>query len=96
MKAASIPTMNSIVQYLDITPNQEYLVDRLKGRFCNTVWLKLIYDQHDGVCAIYCTWEESLISWWRELRKEKAQFFKVTQFVFFPAFSEQPRQRLLI
>lgn len=33
MKASSIPTMNSIVQYLDITPNQEYLVDRIKGRF---------------------------------------------------------------
>uniref|UniRef100_A0A672Z4H1 Transmembrane protein 209 n=1 Tax=Sphaeramia orbicularis TaxID=375764 RepID=A0A672Z4H1_9TELE len=30
MKASSIPTMNSIVQYLDITPNQEYLVDRIK------------------------------------------------------------------
>lgn len=25
--------MNSIVQYLDITPNQEYLVERMKGRF---------------------------------------------------------------
>lgn len=31
MKASSIPTLNSIVQYLDITPNQEYLVDRIKG-----------------------------------------------------------------
>uniref|UniRef100_A0A8C3GBU2 Transmembrane protein 209 n=1 Tax=Cyclopterus lumpus TaxID=8103 RepID=A0A8C3GBU2_CYCLU len=30
MKASSIPTINSIVQYLDITPNQEYLVDRVK------------------------------------------------------------------
>ncbi|XP_077565596.1 transmembrane protein 209 [Stigmatopora nigra] len=30
MKASSIPTMNAIVQYLDITPNQEYLVDRIK------------------------------------------------------------------
>ncbi|CAG6011131.1 unnamed protein product [Menidia menidia] len=30
MKASLIPTLNSIVQYLDITPNQEYLVDRLK------------------------------------------------------------------
>ncbi|CAG12136.1 unnamed protein product, partial [Tetraodon nigroviridis] len=30
MKASSIPTLNSIVQYLDITPNQEYLVDRIK------------------------------------------------------------------
>uniref|UniRef100_A0AAQ5Y0M4 Transmembrane protein 209 n=1 Tax=Amphiprion ocellaris TaxID=80972 RepID=A0AAQ5Y0M4_AMPOC len=30
MKASSIPTMNSIVQYLDITPNQEYLVERIK------------------------------------------------------------------
>jgi len=35
MKASSIPTINSIVQYLDITPNQEYLVDRVKGRFNN-------------------------------------------------------------
>lgn len=33
MKASSIPTMNSIVQYLDITPNQEYVVDRIKGMF---------------------------------------------------------------
>lgn len=31
MKASSIPTLNSIVQYLDVTPNQEYLVDRIKG-----------------------------------------------------------------
>lgn len=31
MKASSIPTLNSIVQYVDITPNQEYLVDRIKG-----------------------------------------------------------------
>uniref|UniRef100_A0A674N615 Transmembrane protein 209 n=1 Tax=Takifugu rubripes TaxID=31033 RepID=A0A674N615_TAKRU len=30
MKASSIPTLNSIVQYLDVTPNQEYLVDRIK------------------------------------------------------------------
>lgn len=30
MKASSIPTMNSIVQYLDITPNQEYLVERIR------------------------------------------------------------------
>ncbi|XP_004082947.1 transmembrane protein 209 [Oryzias latipes] len=30
MKASSIPTLTSIVQYLDITPNQEYLVDRIK------------------------------------------------------------------
>lgn len=32
MKSSSIPTLNSIVQYLDITPNQEYLVDRIRGR----------------------------------------------------------------
>uniref|UniRef100_A0A8C5HWL9 Transmembrane protein 209 n=1 Tax=Gouania willdenowi TaxID=441366 RepID=A0A8C5HWL9_GOUWI len=30
MKASIIPTLNSLVQYLDITPNQEYLVDRIK------------------------------------------------------------------
>lgn len=28
--------MNSIVQYLDITSNQEYLVDRIKGEFGST------------------------------------------------------------
>lgn len=28
--------MNSIVQYLDIASNQEYLVDRMKGRFNST------------------------------------------------------------
>lgn len=32
MKSSSIPTLNSIVQYLDVTPNQEYLVDRIRGR----------------------------------------------------------------
>lgn len=30
VKASAIPTMNAIVQYLDITPNQEYLVERIK------------------------------------------------------------------
>ncbi|XP_062248502.1 transmembrane protein 209-like [Platichthys flesus] len=30
MKASSIPNMNTIVQYLDITCNQEYLVERIK------------------------------------------------------------------
>nr|XP_023657418.1 transmembrane protein 209 isoform X1 [Paramormyrops kingsleyae]XP_023657419.1 transmembrane protein 209 isoform X1 [Paramormyrops kingsleyae] len=30
VKASSIPTLNSIVQYLDISPNQEYLVERIK------------------------------------------------------------------
>uniref|UniRef100_A0A8C9WGA7 Transmembrane protein 209 n=1 Tax=Scleropages formosus TaxID=113540 RepID=A0A8C9WGA7_SCLFO len=30
VKASSIPTLNTIVQYLDITPNQEYLVERIK------------------------------------------------------------------
>lgn len=30
VKASSIPSMNTIVHYLDITPNQEYLVDRIK------------------------------------------------------------------
>lgn len=31
MKAPLIPTLNAIVQYLDLTPNQEYLVERIKG-----------------------------------------------------------------
>ncbi|KAM9311090.1 transmembrane protein 209 [Gastrophryne carolinensis] len=30
VKAPLIPTLNSIVQYLDMTPNQEYLVERIK------------------------------------------------------------------
>ncbi|KAJ3612499.1 hypothetical protein NHX12_020774 [Muraenolepis orangiensis] len=30
VKASAIPTLNAIVQYLDITPNQEYLVERIK------------------------------------------------------------------
>uniref|UniRef100_A0A4W5L9Z6 Transmembrane protein 209 n=1 Tax=Hucho hucho TaxID=62062 RepID=A0A4W5L9Z6_9TELE len=30
LKASVIPTMPTIVQYLDITPNQEYLVERIK------------------------------------------------------------------
>ncbi|XP_025900108.1 transmembrane protein 209 isoform X2 [Nothoprocta perdicaria] len=30
VKAAAIPTLNTIVQYLDFTPNQEYLVERIK------------------------------------------------------------------
>lgn len=32
-KASAIPTLNSIVQYLDITSNQEYLVERIKGNY---------------------------------------------------------------
>lgn len=31
VKAPLIPTLNAIVQYLDLTPNQEYLVERIKG-----------------------------------------------------------------
>ncbi|XP_018421413.1 PREDICTED: transmembrane protein 209 [Nanorana parkeri] len=30
VKASLIPTLNAIVQYLDITPNQEYLFERIK------------------------------------------------------------------
>lgn len=32
-KASAIPTLNTIVQYLDITSNQEYLVERIKGNY---------------------------------------------------------------
>lgn len=31
VKASAIPTLNTIVQYLDTTSNQEYLVERIKG-----------------------------------------------------------------
>ena len=31
VKASVNPTLNAIVQYLDISPNQEYLVERIKG-----------------------------------------------------------------
>lgn len=31
VKASAIPTLNAIVQYLDVTPNQEYLMERIKG-----------------------------------------------------------------
>ncbi|XP_075583673.1 transmembrane protein 209-like [Pelecanus crispus] len=31
LKAPLIPTLNAIAQYLDLTPNQEYLVERIKG-----------------------------------------------------------------
>lgn len=34
VKAPLIPTLNAIVQYLDLTPNQEYLVERIKGAWC--------------------------------------------------------------
>ncbi|NXC17455.1 TM209 protein, partial [Corythaeola cristata] len=30
VKAPLVPTLNTIVQYLDLTPNQEYLVERIK------------------------------------------------------------------
>lgn len=30
-KASAIPTLTAIVQYLDMSPNQEYLVERIKG-----------------------------------------------------------------
>jgi hypothetical protein len=33
VKAPLIPTLNTIVQYLDLTPNQEYLFERIKGKF---------------------------------------------------------------
>ena len=33
VKAPLIPTLNTIVQYLDLTPNQEYLFDRIKGNY---------------------------------------------------------------
>lgn len=33
VKASAIPTLNAIVQYLDISPNQEYLVERIKGEY---------------------------------------------------------------
>ncbi|NXD70589.1 TM209 protein, partial [Eolophus roseicapillus] len=35
VKAPLIPTLNAIVQYLDLTPNQEYLVERIKGTWCH-------------------------------------------------------------
>ena len=38
VKASVIPTLNAIVQYLDISPNQEYLVERIKGEYVE-VWL---------------------------------------------------------
>lgn len=31
VKAPLIPTLNALVQYLDLTPNQEYLVERIRG-----------------------------------------------------------------
>lgn len=33
VKAPLIPTLNTIVQYLDLTPNQEYLFERIKGNY---------------------------------------------------------------
>ena len=38
VKASVIPTLNAIVQYLDISPNQEYLVERIKGEYIKA-WL---------------------------------------------------------
>lgn len=35
VKAPLIPTLNTIVQYLDLTPNQEYLFERIKGNYCS-------------------------------------------------------------
>ncbi|XP_051629580.1 transmembrane protein 209 isoform X2 [Manacus candei] len=34
VKAPLIPTLNALVQYLDLTPNQEYLVERIRGMWC--------------------------------------------------------------
>ncbi|KAJ7428507.1 hypothetical protein WISP_01206 [Willisornis vidua] len=34
VKAPLIPTLNALVQYLDLTPNQEYLVERIRGTWC--------------------------------------------------------------
>ncbi|XP_057243578.1 transmembrane protein 209 [Malurus melanocephalus] len=34
VKAPLIPTLNALVPYLDLTPNQEYLVERIRGTWC--------------------------------------------------------------
>lgn len=51
VKAPLIPTLNAIVQYLDLTPNQEYLVERIKGVWCrraNGKRLQLLQPGADG------------------------------------------------
>lgn len=48
VKAPLIPTLNTIVQYLDLTPNQEYLCERIKGNYWyeegNNESLSLLWD----------------------------------------------------
>lgn len=49
VKAPLIPTLNTIVQYLDLTPNQEYLVERIKGTWCrHTDFKPLLLLQSSG------------------------------------------------
>lgn len=55
-KASAIPTLNTIVQYLDITSNQEYLVERIKG---NYLYIKCLFRQFMWSyvhCRVSCAW----------------------------------------
>ncbi|XP_027007623.1 transmembrane protein 209 [Tachysurus fulvidraco] len=74
-KASAIPTLNTIVQYLDITSNQEYLVERIKelahsgcmssfrwnagGNLKNRKWDTDLPTDSDILMNILCTYLDS-------------------------------------
>lgn len=52
VKAPLIPTLNAIVQYLDLTPNQEYLVERIKGAWCRCANVKRLQLLQSGAAGV--------------------------------------------
>lgn len=55
VKAPLIPTLNAIVQYLDLTPNQEYLVERIKGTWCHRSDFKTLLLPKSNVGGVGCS-----------------------------------------
>ncbi|XP_074725736.1 transmembrane protein 209-like [Strix uralensis] len=75
VKAPLIPTLNALVQYLDLTPNQEYLVERIKelsqggcmssfrwnrgGEFKGRKWYTDLPTDSSIVMHVFCTYLDS-------------------------------------
>ncbi|NWR45068.1 TM209 protein, partial [Regulus satrapa] len=62
VKAPLIPTLNALVQYLDLTPNQEYLVERIRGGCCSSAfqtfphplgWILIPAESWDGFSPLF-------------------------------------------
>uniref|UniRef100_A0A8C0I8R2 Transmembrane protein 209 n=1 Tax=Bubo bubo TaxID=30461 RepID=A0A8C0I8R2_BUBBB len=75
VKAPLIPTLNALVQYLDLTPNQEYLVERIKelsqggcmssfrwnrgGEFKGRKWYTDLPTDSSIIMHVFCTYLDS-------------------------------------